>query len=526
MATSIRETQTTYDPPAGMPMPPRIDGLPEVASTVEPGHDELEAEYFDTEDLRLIRAGITLCRQRGSGDPGRAGSGQAGSGWRLNLAAGPHTRCEIGLPLTSETGQVPAELARLVRACSREQMLRPVAQMTVQRRRVVLRDSSGKSLAELAADDVRARAMGETMKLTRWQEVDVGLTGGDRSLLAAADTMLRREGLSPAGHRPKLARALGLEHTGPGSPGLSPSDPAGEVVQACLREQVQMLLALDPQVRRDEPDSVHRMRITTRRLRSALQTFGDVIAQPQTPAVAGELKWLAGVLGDARDTEVLAARLLDCLTAMPAEQVIGPVRARVRRHFAPRSATARDSVLQALDSPRYFALLGELDTLATVPLSGPAAQQGAGQVLPGAVRHACDRAARRMEAALVAADPAPAGAGQPEANTADAALHAARRAAKRARYVAEAVAPAFGDDAAALARQMRKLQSVLGHHQDTVISRQTVREMAIRAHMSGENAFTYGLLHERDACEAEKLRAQAARIWKKASRGRYQHWMS
>ena len=46
---------------------------------------------------------------------------------------------------------------------------------------------------------------------------------------------------------------------------------------------------------------------------------------------------------------------------------------------------------------------------------------------------------------------------------------------------------------------MKKVQSVLGDHQDTVLARQAARELGIGAHLAGENAFTYGLLYERDA---------------------------
>ena len=48
----------------------------------------------------------------------------------------------------------------------------------------------------------------------------------------------------------------------------------------------------------------------------------------------------------------------------------------------------------------------------------------------------------------------------------DAALHAARIEAKRVRYAAEALSPAFGKRAAASPLRRRKLQDVLGEHQD------------------------------------------------------------
>jgi hypothetical protein len=112
-------------------------------------------------------------------------------------------------------------------------------------------------------------------------------------------------------------------------------------------------------------------------------------------------------------------------------------------------------------------------------------------------------------------------AGQP----AEVALHEARKAAKRARYAGEAISPVI-TGASRFANQMKKVQSVLGDHQDTIIARQAERELGIGAHLAGENAFSYGLLYGQDACEGEGLAAQARRTWERASRPRYRRWMS
>ncbi len=484
---------------------PRLDELAQVARTVVPDEDQLEAEYFDTADLRLIRAGITLRRRRGGED----------AGWHLKLPAGPGSRREIRLPLSRSGSRVPAELAGLVRAYTRGEPLRPVVQMTTRRQRLILLGPSGESLAEVAADDVSARTMGASTSISRWQEVEVELTGGDRTLLAAADQVLRRDGLHRASHSAKLERALGLDAAHPDAGGLAPSTPAAEVVQAYLRTQGDTLKSLDPLARRDEPDAVHKMRVTTRRLRSTLQAFGKVIPRSQTAGLAEELKWLGGVLGEARDAEVLSGHLQDGLAQFPAEQVIGPIQARVQGHFAPRRAATRRALLKALDSPRYFALLNQLDQLIDDPPHGPAASGAARDVLPAAVRRSYRRTARRIGRARLAR----AGAAT------DVALHQARKAAKRSRYASEAVTPALGEKARRFTGQMKKVQSVLGDHQDTVIARPVVRELGMVAHLAGENAFSYGLLYQREADQARRLRAEAQDTWKKASRARFRHWM-
>jgi CHAD domain-containing protein len=105
------------------------------------------------------------------------------------------------------------------------------------------------------------------------------------------------------------------------------------------------------------------------------------------------------------------------------------------------------------------------------------------------------------------------------------ALHAMRRAAKRARYAAEAASPVYGRKARRFARRMKTVQSALGTHQDAVIARDTVREIGVRAHLEGQNAFSFGLLHERETTAARESERRAWKKWKRASRPRYQTWL-
>jgi len=249
-----------------------------------------------------------------------------------------------------------------------------------------------------------------------------------------------------------------------------PSSSAGEMVVAYLRTQQQALAAHEDKVRADEYDAVHQMRVAIRRLRAALRSFRQVIPRRDSEHLDAELQWLGHALGRARDDEVLTAHLRDILRTVPAELLIGPVQARVQGHFAPRRAASNAAVLEAFDSPRYAALLAELDRLT--------------------------RESPR-----------------------------ARKSARRARYAAEAAAPAAGKPARKFAGQMKRIQSVIGDHHDTVVARQEARDLGIGAYLAGENAFTYGLLHERELHRAQQLEARARRDWQRASRRRYRRWM-
>jgi CHAD domain-containing protein len=295
-----------------------------------------------------------------------------------------------------------------------------------------------------------------------------------------------------------------------------PAGSAGAAVLAYLREQVARLNTFDPLVRADEPDSVHQMRITARRLRSTLQAFGQVIPRPQTTQLVDDLKWLGVVLGTARDAEVLAGRLDRSVRETPPDLVLGPVQARIRKHFAPVQADARKAALAALDSARYAALVKALDELLTAPPVTAAASRPARGVLPAEVRLAYRRTAKRMRQARHT----------PPGPDRDVAYHEARKAAKRARYAGEAVSPAIGKPAVRFTGQMKQVQTVLGDHQDAIVARGVDRDLAISAHLAGENAFSYGLLYERETELAERLKQQANRVWAERGRPHFRRWAS
>ena len=107
----------------------------------------------------------------------------------------------------------------------------------------------------------------------------------------------------------------------------------------------------------------------------------------------------------------------------------------------------------------------------------------------------------------------------------DLALHEARKAAKRARYTADVLIPIAGRKARRFSRRMTRIQAVLGDHQDLVVARAAIRDLGVSAHRAGENAFTYGLLYERDAETAGKLQHRAKRAWRKSSRAKYRRWL-
>ena len=70
--------------------------------------------------------------------------------------------------------------------------------------------------------------------------------------------------------------------------------------------------------------------------------------------------------------------------------------------------------------------------------------------------------------------------------------------------------PVVGKDAKRFAKALKGFQTALGEHQDTVVAREALRELGAQAHAAGENGFSFGVLHARDAALAAAHRGAAA----------------
>ncbi|GHF35590.1 CHAD domain-containing protein [Streptomyces mashuensis] len=506
MADTVREIERKYEyagdagAGGGAARLPDLTGAAGIASVTDEGIVELDAVYYDTADHRLAAAGITLRRRTGGSD----------AGWHLKLPVAPGVRDEIRAPLGA---RVPRALASLVRVHTRDAALVPLMRLLSRRDVRHLLAADGTLLAEASTDTVTATRLDVHDRTAAWTEAEVELApGADPAFLDALEPALLAAGLRPSDAPSKLARALrttGLDTGTPAGPAPAPAPgaTAGEHVLAHLRRQAEALAAHDPGARRGTEDAVHQMRVATRRLRSAFRTYAKVLDRAATDPLARELQWLATELGVERDREVLTARLREAVAALPRPLVHGPVRARLRTSAGTDRSRARRHVTTVLDGKRYLALLESLDALLADPPLRRAAGRPAGEVLGRAVLRDCARLAVRVEHAL-ATPPGPAR---------DTALHDARKAAKRARYGAEAAVPALGKPAKRLAARLKEVQTVLGDHQDGVLARDALRRLAALAAAAGEPTFTYGVLYGREeqrAAEAERALPEA---WAKVS---------
>jgi inorganic triphosphatase YgiF len=175
---------------------PDLNGLVDASRVTEPEVRVLTARYFDTGDLRLAAAKITLRRRTGGTD----------AGWHLKLPQSAGTRREMQVPLGASATEVPAQLRSLVSEQVGDETLRVVAVLETRRTVRNVTGPDGEVLAEVADDLVTGRVPGR--EPDTWREIEVELVSGGPEVLAAARSRLTAAGARLSDAPSKLARVL------------------------------------------------------------------------------------------------------------------------------------------------------------------------------------------------------------------------------------------------------------------------------------------------------------------------------
>lgn len=421
--------------------------------------------YYDVPGGSLAAVGITLRRRT---EHGR-------SVWQLKLPAG-----DSRLELEAEGGprKPPPDLLELLHAHLRRGPLERVAELRTRRRgELVARDGT---TAEVTVDEVAV--MDARRVRDRFVEVEVELRAGRPAQLDVLAEELASAGAERGSGLPKLFRALDTDGPEASPSGQSPL----ETLQTRLCEQLREIERHDPGTRLGrDPESLHDMRVAVRRLRALLRA-GKKLVAVDTAELDERLKQLGKVLGDVRDLDVLLARLegeaaeLGGEDAKQAQSLVAALRSERSR--------GRRRLLGALRSAKYLSLLD--DTARTIEELEPSGDETSLDQLAGKAFTKLHKAVRDLPD-----DPA------------DEQLHAVRKAGKRARYARELAGRKKS------VKRAKKLQDVLGEHQDAVVAAERLRELAAAA--TPEQALAAGRLVEREEGRRAEARAAWPKAWKK-----------
>jgi len=460
---------------------------------VEEAAVRLDSVYFDTEDLDLLSRGITL----------RCRTGDTDTGWQLKVPTGD-ARTEIRLEPTGSQTAVPKELATLVTGVRRGKALRHIVTVRTDRALHRIMDGHGEVVVEVADDRVDAVSPGRrAATLSSWREIEAELgTAGTEDTLTAVAELLTGAGAARSASPNKVATALGISpdaatnEASDGSTGGKPT--AGDVIRGYLAEQDDALVTGDLSLRRGL-GGIHPTRVATRRMRSTLRIFAAYFDADRAAAFDTELAWYAAVLGEVRDREVQRVRFADAIGELPAEQVLGPVAARIEQVLLTEQVQHQQALDKVMSGRRYLALIRESGLWATnPPFTENAARKAS--ALRDQVRRAGKKVSKHLAAGLASGD--------------DEELHKARKAGKRARYAAELAHPVLGKKTKNAIDAYKDLQDILGDLQDGVVAADVIRRIASgTAGQPDENGFTYGLLYANEIHRSEISRQQA-RTWK------------
>ncbi len=496
--TSEREAKLSV--PEGFVLPP-MEGLPgRIVARADPVWETYGTAYLDTPDLRLARWSCSLRFREGQG-------------WTVKL---PPARDGVLLirderRFDGPSGRPPAAAVDLVRAFVRTAPLAAVVRLRTERTRIGLVDTEGRDVGEVV-DDVVSVLDGRR-EVSRFREVEVELAeAAPEGLLPSALAELERAGARPVDPPiAKYARALGdrvaglSPEIGETKPGADPS--VGDLVGSALRASVTRMIVHDPEVRlAEDPEGVHQARVATRRLRSDLRTFGPVLDPAWAGRLRGELARYADVLGTARDADVLMDVLATAAASL--QERDEPVAARLIDRLRRQRAGFQDALLAAMRSRRYLTLLDDLVVAAHTPAVLPEVAGRPARSLGPLM----ERPWKHLEHSASAAGTFPA----------DADLHEIRIRAKRARYAAEALIPAFGKPARRFGEAAAELQTVLGRHQDAVIASAWLRDEAGRA--AAGTAFVAGELAGLQQAIARETRDEWRDVWARLDRRKLRFW--
>jgi inorganic triphosphatase YgiF len=404
----------------------------------------------------------------------------------------------------------PARLAetpwRKLFARAQKRGLAPVFTTDVVRRSLplVFPDGTRATIAVDVGTIRRQRAPGRRVKIA---EVEIDLDHGapaaayDLALALLEDWPLSVATTSKAARGYALVHGSAAGERDPvraGAVAFSLDGPAEKALASILGECVGQIAGNAAGLVDDnDPEWVHQMRIGTRRLRSCLALVAKVAGRATVAPLTAEVRWLARILGTARDLDVFATETLPPLTAaVIRDPAAAPGLKRLARTIGIRRRAALAAAREAVRSRRFQRLL-----LAGGSLSATLA---ATSIEPTTAREFSDRLLTKRHGELGTR-----GAELEHATPEE--RHAVRVAAKKLRYVAEFFAP---DDRGKRHRRylkaLARLQNALGHWHDAVTATRLTEEVSGKS-----DPATIGAVRGWAAAQMTAVEPEIADAWKR-----------
>lgn len=239
---------------------------------------------------------------------------------------------------------------------------------------------------------------------------------------------------------------------------IQPTDTMPEAGRKVLGRFLAEMLHQEPKARAgDDIEGVHKMRVATRRMRSAYRVFGDYLPPSYQAKFPQRLRQIANTLGEVRDLDVFLEHLNVYQTENPDIADFSPL----FEHLQAEHEAAREKLLKWLDGKKYArfvenfgALLAEPLTIEHLPKGADTGAYAVEVLLPPMIYERYS--AVRRHAYLQT---------EPESE----ALHVLRIDAKRLRYTLEAFEDVLGVNGEKVIIELKQMQDSLGHLNDAAV---------------------------------------------------------
>jgi triphosphatase len=308
----------------------------------------LEAVYYDTPDRTLFRQGLTLRVRR------------HGRRYMQTLKRGPtpenpFAREEWETPVDSIVPNLsllhPSGASPLFEELS-EGALNPIFVTKVRRHTRCL--DLGGTQVEVAFDEGAIEVGDRCVPLA---EVELEMKSGDSCALYDLGidlieiTPLRVSMRSKAERGYDLAFGSAPQAVKAAAPILALGCAVDDIVAVLLGAcQYQVLANQAVAEAGGDPEGVHQMRVALRRLRTASTLLGRELGLPTLRTISDDAKWLAQILGAARDWDVFITETLNGPSEALGTEIDFDV---LRRAAEPHRAMAYETLREAFASKRY-----------------------------------------------------------------------------------------------------------------------------------------------------------------------------
>ena len=138
----------------------------------------------------------------------------------------------------------------------------------------------------------------------------------------------------------------------------------------------------EPRRRATTIEQVHQARVSIRRLRSTLRTFGATFAPHWVSPLATELSWYASALGEVRDLDVLRDSIAKTLWLVDDNRIRTLVSGRLNR----LSEAAHDRLALEKSTKRYACLVDDIATIANAKFANGIPENAKEALRPGVER--------------------------------------------------------------------------------------------------------------------------------------------